>query len=145
VVGRNCRFLQGPATSAEHVQQLRSALSADPPQAVTVTLLNYTKSGRPFWNALHVAPMRDADGKLEYFIGIQLDVSDAELPEGEAAANGMPAGACLLSCVCCKASSSPRVFVRIGVVTGEVGRCSSQSGAAGAFVLSVTRTASRST
>jgi hypothetical protein len=59
---------------------------------VTVTLLNYTKSGRPFWNALHVAPMRDADGKLEYFIGIQLDVSEAELPEGEAAAVGMPAG-----------------------------------------------------
>jgi hypothetical protein len=98
VVGRNCRFLQGPATNPEHVQQLRTALSADPPQAVTVTLLNYTKSGRPFWNALHVAPMRDADGKLEYFIGIQLDVSEAALQEDGAAAaaataaDGMPAG-----------------------------------------------------
>jgi PAS domain S-box-containing protein len=96
VVGRNCRFLQGPATNPEHVQQLRTALSAEPPQAVTVTLLNYTKSGRPFWNALHVAPMRDADGKLEYFIGIQLDVSEATLQEDgsvAAAPDGMPAGA----------------------------------------------------
>ncbi|WIA16178.1 hypothetical protein OEZ85_012892 [Tetradesmus obliquus] len=93
VVGRNCRFLQGPATNPEHVQQLRTALTADPPQAVTVTLLNYSKSGRPFWNALHVAPMRDAEGKLEYFIGIQLDVSEAALQEenGPAAADGMPA------------------------------------------------------
>lgn len=94
-MGRNCRFLQGPATNPEHVQQLRTALTADPPQAVTVTLLNYSKSGRPFWNALHVAPMRDAEGKLEYFIGIQLDVSEAALQEenGPAAADGVPTGA----------------------------------------------------
>ncbi|KAF8055729.1 PHOT2 [Scenedesmus sp. PABB004] len=75
VIGNNCRFLQGPGTDAEHVAALRAAISADPPQAVTVTLLNYKKGGAPFWNALHVAPVRDAEGKLEYFVGIQLDVS----------------------------------------------------------------------
>jgi hypothetical protein len=60
VVGRNCRFLQGPGTDEAEVQRLRDAISADPPQPVTVTLLNYKKGGQPFWNALHVAPIRDA-------------------------------------------------------------------------------------
>ncbi len=60
MVGRNCRFLQGPGTDEAEVQRLRDAISADPPQPVTVTLLNYKKGGQPFWNALHVAPIRDA-------------------------------------------------------------------------------------
>ena len=45
---------------------------------MTVILLNYTKQGRPFYNALHIAPVRDADGRVEYFIGIQLDVSEVK-------------------------------------------------------------------
>ena len=60
VVGRNCRFLQGPGTDPAAVAQLREALSAESPRPVTVTLLNYKKSGEPFWNSLHVAPLRDA-------------------------------------------------------------------------------------
>ena len=51
---------------------------------VSVTLLNYTKAGRPFHNALHVAPVRDAAGRLQFFIGVQLDVSEAgRTGEGE--------------------------------------------------------------
>lgn len=76
VVGRNCRFLQGPDTDQAEVSRLRAAVTATPPQPVTVILLNYTKQGTPFYNALHVAPVRDADGLVEYFIGIQLDVSE---------------------------------------------------------------------
>eukprot|EP00878_Enallax_costatus_P033443 GHUV01036901.1.p1 GENE.GHUV01036901.1~~GHUV01036901.1.p1 ORF type:complete len:141 (-),score=15.40 GHUV01036901.1:390-812(-) len=77
VLGRNCRFLQGPNTDPQELQKLRDALSAHPPQPVTVILLNYTKQRKPFHNALHIAPVRDADGRVEYFIGIQLDVSEA--------------------------------------------------------------------
>lgn len=62
VVGRNCRFLQGPGTDPAAVQQLREALAAQPPRPVTVTLLNYRKDGRPFWNSLHISPLRDAGG-----------------------------------------------------------------------------------
>jgi hypothetical protein len=65
VVGRNCRFLQGPGTDPAVVDQLRQALSADPPRPVTVALLNYKRADdsgyqEPFWNSLHVAPLRDA-------------------------------------------------------------------------------------
>ena len=65
VVGRNCRFLQGPGTDPAAVAHLRQALAAEPPRPVTVTLLNYKKADaeghqQPFWNSLHIAPLRDA-------------------------------------------------------------------------------------
>jgi hypothetical protein len=65
VVGRNCRFLQGPGTDPSAVAELRAALAASPPRPITVTLLNYRKAdasgySEPFWNSLHVAPLRDA-------------------------------------------------------------------------------------
>jgi hypothetical protein len=56
-------------------------MSASPPKPVTVTLLNYRKDGSPFWNALHIAPVRDAEGVLEYFIGVQLDVTQQQEQE----------------------------------------------------------------
>ncbi|CAK0783982.1 hypothetical protein CVIRNUC_007185 [Coccomyxa viridis] len=73
VVGRNCRFLQGPGTDQSEVQRLREALAADRP--VTVKLLNYKHDGAPFWNHLHVAPVRDARGKVVFYVGVQLDIT----------------------------------------------------------------------
>ncbi|KAF5834561.1 PAS domain-containing protein [Dunaliella salina] len=73
VVGRNCRFLQGPGTSPAEVQKIRDAMASEKP--VTVTLLNYTAGGKPFWNLLHVAPIRDAGGQVAYYIGVQLGMN----------------------------------------------------------------------
>lgn len=64
VVGRNCRFLQGAQTDKNDVKRLRDAMSADPPRPITVKLLNYKVDGQPFWNNLHVAPVRDACGQV---------------------------------------------------------------------------------
>ena len=38
-------------------------------------LRNYRKDGKLFWNELHIAPVRDADGKVTHFVGIQNDVT----------------------------------------------------------------------
>lgn len=84
VVGRNCRFLQGPGTDSNEVARLRAAITAVPPKPVTVTLLNYTREGEPFWNALHVAPIRDADGVVEFFVGVQLNVAAAGAQDEQA-------------------------------------------------------------
>ena len=54
VVGRNCRFLQGPKTDPEAVAQVREAVRAGRP--CSVELLNYRKDGTAFWNALSVSP-----------------------------------------------------------------------------------------
>jgi PAS domain S-box-containing protein len=73
VMGRNCRFLQGPGTDPEAIAMLRSALAAR--TDISLELLNYRKDGRPFWNALFVSPVFDADGRLLYHFGSQLDVT----------------------------------------------------------------------
>lgn len=74
VVGRNCRFLQGPGTDPATVRRVREALAAE--EVVVVELLNYRKNGEAFWNALHLGPIYDPQGRLLYFFGSQWDVSD---------------------------------------------------------------------
>ncbi|WOK91961.1 LOV domain-containing protein [Canna indica] len=74
ILGRNCRFLQGPETDQATVARIRDAIREQ--REVTVQLINYTKSGKKFWNLFHLQPMRDQKGELQYFIGVQLDGSD---------------------------------------------------------------------
>ncbi|KAL5205427.1 hypothetical protein ABZP36_033636 [Zizania latifolia] len=71
ILGRNCRFLQGPETDRATVRKIRDAI--DNQTEVTVQLINYTKSGKKFWNLFHLQPMRDQKGDVQYFIGVQLD------------------------------------------------------------------------
>jgi len=73
-VGRNCRFLQGPATEAASVDDLRTALQSQQP--VTTTLLNYRKDGTAFWNQLSITPVFDGEGELVSFVGVQTDVTE---------------------------------------------------------------------
>ena len=54
IIGRNCRFLQGPGTEPRAVEIIREGLAAETP--FTVELLNYRKDGRSFWNQLYVQP-----------------------------------------------------------------------------------------
>nr|AML77907.1 putative LOV domain-containing protein [Acorus calamus var. americanus] len=74
ILGRNCRFLQGPDTDQGTVSKIRDAIREQ--REITVQLINYTKSGKKFWNLFHLQPMRDQKGELQYFIGVQLDGSD---------------------------------------------------------------------
>ncbi|CAM0152363.1 unnamed protein product [Urochloa decumbens] len=84
ILGRNCRFLQGPETDRGTVKKIRDAI--DNQTEVTVQLINYTKSGKKFWNLFHLQPMRDQKGDVQYFIGVQLDgterVRDAAAKDG---------------------------------------------------------------
>nr|AML78650.1 putative LOV domain-containing protein [Reseda odorata] len=73
ILGRNCRFLQGPETDPATVKKIRNAI--DNQTEVTVQLINYTKTGKKFWNIFHLQPMRDQKGEVQYFIGVQLDGS----------------------------------------------------------------------
>lgn len=73
VLGRNCRFLQGPRTDPETVEEVRAAVAEQ--RAVAVDILNYKADGRPFWNALFIGPVFDPQGKLLYFFASQMDIS----------------------------------------------------------------------
>jgi PAS domain S-box-containing protein len=74
VIGRNCRLLQGPQTSANDVQELRAGLAAG--GDVSVEILNYRKNGTAFWNELAISPVIGDDGELLYFFGSQKDVTE---------------------------------------------------------------------
>ncbi|MBJ7412372.1 MAG: PAS domain-containing protein [Phenylobacterium sp.] len=84
VLGRNCRFLQGPLTDTAAVAELRAAIAAQ--HEHEVELLNYRRDGTPFWNQLHLSPIRDLDGSLIYFFASQKDVSERRRAEALKAA-----------------------------------------------------------
>ncbi|MEM6757935.1 MAG: PAS domain-containing protein [Pseudomonadota bacterium] len=75
-IGRNCRFLQGPDTRKEDVDKLRAGIEAE--DSVAVDILNYRANGEPFLNRLIVAPVQDADGTTQYFMGIQKELRKSD-------------------------------------------------------------------
>merc|ERR1712125_7333 len=73
VLGRNCRFLQGPGTDRKAVDVIREGVAKG--IDVSVTLLNYKADGTPFWNQVFVAALRDANNNVVNYIGVQCEVS----------------------------------------------------------------------
>lgn len=73
VLGRNCRFLQGEATSREAIDKIRASLAVG--EDCDVELINYRKDGSPFWNQLHMSPVSDETGALLYVFASQRDVT----------------------------------------------------------------------
>lgn len=72
IIGRNCKFLAGPATEPWLTETIRSGVSRHSP--VLVEILNYKRDGTPFRNAVLVAPMFDEEGELEFFLGSQVEL-----------------------------------------------------------------------
>ncbi len=73
ILGRNCRFLQGPETDPETIVRIRKAVQAS--RSIEVDIRNHRKDGTPFWNRLLMAPVHDAEGKLAFFFASQVDVT----------------------------------------------------------------------
>jgi PAS domain S-box-containing protein len=73
VIGRNCRFLQGADSDPDAIAAMREAIDSGEP--VSVELLNYRKSGEPFWNRVDIAPVHD-DGEVSHFVGFQTDITE---------------------------------------------------------------------
>ena len=74
IIGHNCRFLTGAATEPWLTEMLRNGIRRRQP--VMVEILNYKKDGTPFRNAIMVAPIFDAAGELEYFLGSQVEIAE---------------------------------------------------------------------
>ncbi len=73
ILGRNCRFLQGPETNRDDVVRIKDAIERRVP--IELDLRNYRKDGSLFWNRLLVSPVFDDDGELTYFFASQFDVT----------------------------------------------------------------------
>ncbi|HEY1188865.1 MAG TPA: PAS domain-containing protein [Gemmata sp.] len=74
IMGKNCRFLQGPKTDPARVEKLRACVRDG--RDCAVELLNCRKYVVPFWNALFVSPVRDDNGRLLHFVGVLADVTE---------------------------------------------------------------------
>jgi len=73
VIGRSPRMLQGTKTDKDLLLPLKEALSRWEPSETTV--INYKKSGEPFWVHFSVSPVADETGWYTHWIAIQRDVT----------------------------------------------------------------------
>eukprot|EP00542_Grammatophora_oceanica_P020038 CAMPEP_0194027730 /NCGR_PEP_ID=MMETSP0009_2-20130614/1815_1 /TAXON_ID=210454 /ORGANISM="Grammatophora oceanica, Strain CCMP 410" /LENGTH=580 /DNA_ID=CAMNT_0038666887 /DNA_START=599 /DNA_END=2341 /DNA_ORIENTATION=+ len=72
VLGRNCRFLQGPGTDPRAVDIIRTSIANG--SDATTCILNYKADGTPFWNQFFVAALRDSDNCIVNYVGVQCEV-----------------------------------------------------------------------
>lgn len=79
VVGRNCRFLQGPGTDLAAVDLIRQGIQEG--RDISVCLLNYKADGKPFWNQFFLAALKDADGQVVNYVGVQCEVTNIPVLE----------------------------------------------------------------
>ena len=66
VLGKNCRFLQGPETDMNDVEHIRQAIKMR--KSITIDILNYKKDGKKFWNRLRIKPLFGPDGKIIFLL-----------------------------------------------------------------------------
>lgn len=74
IKGKNCRFLQGDLTDQDSLQYLRQALKNNEP--CKIRLKNFRKNGSMFWNELNLSPIFNQTGDIEYYIGVQKNITD---------------------------------------------------------------------
>lgn len=73
ILGRNCRFLQGPGTDPGTVARIRAAVTEG--RGVRERIVNHRKDGSRLCFDLVISPVHDAAGRLRFFVGVQNDVT----------------------------------------------------------------------
>jgi PAS domain S-box-containing protein len=87
LLGNNPRMLQNKDREQPGIIELRTALqSYDKAYAI---LRNYRKDGSLFWNEVYISPLRDKQGRITHYVGVQNDVTqrvemEAALSKSEA-------------------------------------------------------------
>ena len=82
VIGRKPgTFLQGPNTNPDHVKAIRDGLNSKKP--FKQEILNYSKSGRPYWLSISINPIFDEHGKIEKFIAVESEITEQKQKEEE--------------------------------------------------------------
>jgi PAS domain S-box-containing protein len=81
IIGRNCRFLQKDDRNQPQRQVIKDAVENGQPCLIEIR--NYTKNGELFWNELYMAPIKDEQGDVTHFIGVQNDITRRKKAEQE--------------------------------------------------------------
>ena len=75
VIGLNCAFLQRSMTDPAATCRLQSAMR-DRKEALEL-VLNFRKDGEPFWNLVFLFPLADRQGRVQYWLVGQVNVSQS--------------------------------------------------------------------
>lgn len=73
IVGKNCRFLQKGDTDQPQLKKIHEALANA--TNCRVLLKNYKKDGTMFWNELNMSPIKNNEGTVTHYVGIQKNVT----------------------------------------------------------------------
>jgi len=76
---RVAEVLHGPGTDADTKRRIRAAINAE--ETAVAEILNYHKSGTPYWIETQIAPVRDTKGKVTHYVGIQNDITSRKEAE----------------------------------------------------------------
>lgn len=75
LLGRTCRFLQGPQTDPRAIRLLEESVRAG--QDIQCCLLSYRKDGRRFWNYQIMSALHGPTGEVLYFLGVGSSIPSA--------------------------------------------------------------------
>lgn len=73
IIGKHPSLLYGPETDTAALDQIRAALEAARP--IHTELVQYKKTGEPYWSDVNILPLRDEDGHVTHFASIQRDIT----------------------------------------------------------------------
>jgi PAS domain S-box-containing protein len=83
VLHKTPRILQGPKTNRGLLKQLRESLSRG--DGFSGETVNYRKDGTEYFVEWDIAPVRDATGRIAYFISVQRNVTERKRTEAQLA------------------------------------------------------------
>jgi two-component system, OmpR family, phosphate regulon sensor histidine kinase PhoR len=81
IIGHNCRFLQAQDRSQPERQHIKDCIREGKDSKVEIR--NYNKKGNLFWNELFISPVKNNDGVITHFIGVQNDITERKKAEYE--------------------------------------------------------------
>ena len=79
LIGQTPRILQGPMTCRETLNRLKNALSQG--KAFQGELQNYSKDGNIYWLDISIVPVKDENGHITHFAGIERDITQRKIFE----------------------------------------------------------------
>ena len=77
VKGKPPGMLQGPDTNPDTIKHISNALKQRQP--IKKDILNYTKSGKPYWLRLFIRPVFNKNKELTGFVAKEIDLTDQYL------------------------------------------------------------------
>ncbi|WP_353475264.1 PAS domain-containing protein [Salipiger sp. H15] len=76
-LGRNCRFLQGEATTEQTRRPLHDFVHGTAPESGRFPIINYRRDGSRFLNFVFMTRLRDRSGRARFILASQFDMTSA--------------------------------------------------------------------